>query len=89
MSLSKSSKVTAIEVSPLKVISYEISTTIEENGNSIGSGLTRSSIYPGQSPLPEGLPSEVANVANALWTQEVIAEYNAVEASQAPAEDPA
>ncbi len=63
------------EILPSKVIQVRTTTVVEEDGVELGRSHHRHDIYPGQDVTGE--VQEVQDIANALWTDEVIAAYQA------------
>ena len=87
MSLAKTTTVDQITVTENGVVLYREATRILEDGNEISKQYHRTSLTPGQDLT--GQPSNVVAIANAAWTPEVIAAYQAEQAAQAARMQPA
>ena len=80
MSLTKETQVDQITVSEQNIVLYREVTRILENGEEISKKYHRTSLVPGQDITNQ--PANVIAVCNAVWTAEVIAEYQARQTSQ-------
>ena len=80
MSLTKETQVDQITVAEQNIVLYREVTRILEDGQEISKKYHRTSLVPGQDLT--GLPANVIAVCNAVWTAEVIAEYQARQTSQ-------
>ena len=78
MSLEKTKSVDQITVTENGVILYREATRILEDGIELSKTFHRTSLTPGQDLT--GQPSNVVAIANAAWTPEVIAAYQAEQA---------
>ena len=94
MSLTKTTTVDQITVTENGTILYREATRIMEDGNQISQTYHRSSLTPGQDLT--GVPANVVAICNTVWTADVVAAYQAVQAAaaaeraaQQPAEQPA
>ena len=70
MSLTKETKVDEITITEKKIVLYRQVTKILEDGKVISTSYHRNSLVPGSSL--EDVPSDVANVCNVVWTQDII-----------------
>ena len=70
------------EILPNQVIQIRTTTVVEEDGAELGRSHHRHTIYPGQDVTGE--VQEVQDIANALWTDAVIAAYQASVAADDP-----
>jgi archaellum component FlaF (FlaF/FlaG flagellin family) len=75
MSLTKTTNVDQITVTENGIVLYREATRILENGNEISKSFHRTSLTPGQSLTDQ--PAQVVAIAQAAWTADVIAAYNA------------
>jgi DNA-binding transcriptional LysR family regulator len=83
MSLTKTTTVDQITVTENGIVLYREATRIMEDGNQISQTYHRTSLTPGQSLT--GQPANVAAIAQAAWTPEVVAAYQAaMETAQRP-----
>ena len=82
MSLTKNTSVDQITVTEDGTVLYREATRIMENGNEISKTYHRSSLTPGQDLT--GIPANVAAICTVVWTEEVIAAYQAQMAAQQP-----
>jgi hypothetical protein len=73
MSITKTTTVDQITVTENGIILYREATRIMEDGNKISQTFHRTSLIPGQNL--DGLPSNVIDICNVVWTQEVITAY--------------
>ena len=80
MSLTKSTVIDQITVCENGIILYREATRIMEDGNQISQTYHRSSLTPAQDLT--GVPANVVAICNTVWTEEVIAAYQAAEASR-------
>jgi len=79
MSLTKTTTVDQITVTENGIVLYREATRIMEDGNEISKTYHRSSLTPAQDLT--GVPANVVAICNAAWTAEVIAAYQAAQAS--------
>ena len=79
MSLTKTTTVDQITVTENGIVLYREATRIMEDGNEISKTYHRTSLTPGQSLA--GQPANVVAIAQAAWTAEVIAAYEAAQAA--------
>jgi hypothetical protein len=77
MSLTKQAVIDQITVTENGVILYREATRIMEDGNQISQTYHRTSLTPGQDLT--GQPANVVAIAQAAWTAEVIAAYEAAQ----------
>ena len=63
------------EILPNQVIQIRVATVVEEDGVELGRSYHRHVVHPGDDVTGE--VAEVQAIANALWTDEVIAAYQA------------
>jgi hypothetical protein len=76
MSLEKIKKIDKIEiVGDYKILQVREAIVVEENGVELSSSYHRWSFTPGDDVSSQ--PDEIKNIANLLWTQEIIDAYNA------------
>ena len=76
MAITKTQKVDKIEVvGDYKLVQVRQATVIEEDGVELTRSFHRYTLAPGDSL--EGQPTDVASIANAVWTEEVINAYSA------------
>ena len=80
MSLTKTTNVDQILVQENGVVLYRQATKILENDVEISKQYHRSSLTPAQDLT--GVPANVVAICNTVWTAEVIAAYQAQQASQ-------
>ena len=80
MSLTKTTNVDQITVTENGIILFREATRIMEDGNEISKTYHRTSLTPGQDLT--GQPANVVAIANAAWTAEVVAAYQAQVAAQ-------
>ena len=83
MSLTKQAVIDQITVTENGVIFYREATKIMEDGKELSKTYHRSSLTPAQDLT--GVPANVVAICNTAWTAEVIAAYQAAEASRTPA----
>ena len=81
MSLTKQTVVDQITVTENGIVLYRKATRIMEDGNQISQTYHRSSLTPAQDLT--GVPANVVAICNTVWTAEVIAAYQAVQAAEA------
>lgn len=83
MSLTETTNVDQITVCEDGVVLYREATRVLRDGVEIAKTYHRSSLLPGQDLT--GVPQNVADICNLVWTQDVIDAYNAqVAANQLP-----
>jgi len=75
MAITKETIVDQITVSENGIILYREATKIIEDGVELTKKYHRTSLTPGQDLT--GQPAQVAAIANTVWTEEVIAAYEA------------
>lgn len=75
MALTKETVVDQITVTENGIVLYREATTIKEDGEEISKKYHRTSLTPGQDLA--GQPAQVVAIAQAAWTPEVIAAYQA------------
>jgi hypothetical protein len=75
MALIEKTKVDQIEVTEGNYIQVRTATIIEKDGTELTRTFHRCSFYPGSDVSNEDL--KVQAIANAIWTEEVIAKYQA------------
>ena len=81
MAIEKVKVVDQITVTENGIILYREATKIIENGVELTKTYHRTSLTPGQDLT--GQPAQVAAIANTVWTEEVVAAYQAqLQASQ-------
>ena len=78
MSITKSTTVDQITVTENGIVLYREATRIIEDGNLLTQTYHRTSLTPGQDLT--GQPEKVVAIAQAAWTPEVIAAYQASQA---------
>ena len=71
------------EILPNQVIQIRTTTVVEEDGVELARSHHRHTVHPGEDVSGEA--QEVQDIAAALWTDEVIAAYNASIAESDPA----
>lgn len=82
MALTKTTNVDQITTTENGIVLYREATCIMENGNQISQTYHRTSLTPAQDLTD--VPSNVAAICNVVWTDEVVATYQAaVEAEKA------
>jgi len=79
MALTKSVAVDQITVTENGVVLYREATRILEDGVELSKTFHRSSLVPGQDV--SGVPVNVQAICSAAWTAEVVAAFNAANAS--------
>lgn len=80
MTITKSTAVDQITVTENGIVLYREATRVVEDGNEIAKTYHRTSLVPGQDLT--GQPAQVTAIAQAAWTPEVIAAYQAQVAEQ-------
>ena len=80
MSLTKQTVIDQITVTENGIILYREATRIMEDGVQLSQTYHRSSLTPAQDLT--GVPANVVAICNTVWTAEVIAAYQAAEASR-------
>ena len=81
MSLTKTTTVDQITVTENGIVLYREATRVVEDGNEIAKTYHRNSLTPGQDLT--GQPANVVAIAQAAWTAEVVAAYQAAQAEAA------
>jgi hypothetical protein len=79
MSLTKTTVIDQITVQENGIILYREATRIMEDGNQISQTYHRSSLTPAQDLT--GVPANVVAICNTVWTEAVIAAYQAAQAA--------
>ena len=79
MALTKETVVDQITVTENGIVLYREATRIMEDGNQLSQTYHRTSLTPGQNLT--GQPANVVAIAQAAWTSEVIAAYEAAQAA--------
>ena len=82
MSLTKQAVIDQITVTENGVIFYREATKIMEDGKELSKTYHRSSLYPAQDLT--GVPANVVAICNTVWTEAVIAAYQAAQESTTP-----
>jgi DNA-binding transcriptional LysR family regulator len=77
MSLTKITTIDQITVTENGKVFYREATSILEDGNELSKTYHRSSLTPAQDLT--GVPANVIAICNTVWTQEVIAAYQAAQ----------
>jgi hypothetical protein len=77
MSLTKTTTVDQITVTENGIVLYREATRIMEDGNELTKTYHRTSLTPGQDLT--GQPEKVVAIAQAAWTPEVVAAYEAAQ----------
>lgn len=85
MALEKTTSVDQITVTENGIVLFREATRIMEDGNEISKTYHRTSLTPGQDLT--GQPANVVAIANAAWTSEVVAAYEAAQAAAAAARE--
>lgn len=83
MSLTETKVIDQITVTENGIVLYREATRITKDGEQIAQTFHRTSLIPGQDLT--GQPANVAAIAQAAWTPEVVAAYEAQVAAQAAA----
>jgi hypothetical protein len=81
MSLTKETVIDQITVNENGIILYREATRIMEDGVQLSQTYHRSSLTPAQDLT--GIPANVVAICNTVWTAEVVAAYQAVQAAAA------
>ena len=79
MSLTKQTVIDQITVTENGIILYREATRIMEDGNQLSQTYHRSSLTPAQDL--RGVPTNVVAICNTVWTESVIAAYQAAQAA--------
>jgi DNA-binding transcriptional LysR family regulator len=79
MSLTKTTVVDQVTVTENGTVLYREATRIMEDGNELSKTYHRSSLTPAQDLT--GVPSNVVAICNTVWTTEVVAAYQAAQAT--------
>jgi len=79
MSLTKTTVIDQITVTENGIVLYREATRIMEDGNQISQTYHRSSLTPAQDLT--GVPTNVVAICNTVWTESVIAAYQAAQAA--------
>jgi hypothetical protein len=82
MSLTKTTAVDQITVTENGIILYREATRIMEDGKELSKSYHRSSLTPAQDLT--GVPANVVAICNTVWTEAVIAAYQAAQESVTP-----
>ena len=82
MSLTKTTAIDQITITENGLIMYREATRIMEDGNQISQTYHRSSLTPAQDLT--GVPANVVAICNTVWTEAVIAAYQAAQESTTP-----
>jgi hypothetical protein len=80
MALTETIKVDQVELTEVNTIQVRTATIIERDGTEISRSFHRHVVAPGDNVTNED--PKVQAIANAIWTEEVIAAYQALIASQ-------
>ena len=80
MSLTKVTVIDQITIAENGIILYREATRIMEDGNQISQTYHRSSLTPAQDLT--GVPANVVAICNTVWTEAVIAAYQAAQETQ-------
>ena len=81
MAITKQTVVDQITVTENGIVLYREATRVIEDGEQIAQTYHRTSLTPGQDLT--GQPANVVAIANAAWTAEVVAAYEAAQAEAA------
>ena len=76
MALTETTKIDQIEVTQLNTIQVRVANTIEKDGVEVAKTYQRHVLAPGEDVSNED--PKVQAIANAIWTEEVIAAYQAL-----------
>jgi hypothetical protein len=76
MALTETTKIDQIELTAINTIQVRTATVIERDGTEISRGIHRHVVSPGDDISNED--PKVQAIANAIWTEEVIAAYQAL-----------
>jgi hypothetical protein len=82
MSLTKTTVIDQITIAENGIILFREATRIMEDGNQISQTYHRSSLTPAQDLT--GVPANVVAICNTVWTEAVIAAYQAAQESTTP-----
>jgi hypothetical protein len=82
MSLTKQMVIDQITIAENGTVLYREATRIMEDGNQISQTYHRSSLTPAQDLT--GVPTNVVAICNTVWTEAVIAAYQAAQESVTP-----
>ena len=82
MSLTKQTVIDQITIAENGIVLYREATRIMEDGNQISQTYHRSSLTPAQDLT--GVPANVVAICNTVWTEAVIAAYQAAQESTTP-----
>ena len=82
MALTETNNIDQITVTENGIVLYREATRVLRDGVEIAKTYHRSSLTPGQDLT--GVPQNVADICNLVWTQDVIDAYNAQVAANAP-----
>ena len=80
MSFTKQIVIDQITIAENGIILYREATRIMEDGNQISQTFHRSSLTPAQDLT--GIPANVVAICNTVWTDAVVAAYQAAEAAR-------
>ena len=80
MAITKTTNIDQITVTENGIVLYREATRIMEDGNQISQAYHRTSLIPAQDLT--GQPANVVAICNAAWTAEVVAAYQAAQASR-------
>lgn len=86
MALTETTTVDQITVTENGTVLYREATRVLRDGEQIAQTYHRTSLYPGQDMT--GQPANVVAIAQAAWTPEVIAAYEAAQAAAEAARNP-
>ena len=81
MPLTETKTIDQITVTQNGIVLYREATSVVEDGNTIAKTYHRTSLIPGQDLT--GQPANVVAIAQAAWTAEVVAAYQAAQAEAA------
>ena len=79
MAITKTTNIDQITVTENGIVLYREATRIMEDGNQISQAYHRTSLIPAQDLT--GQPANVVAICNAAWTAEVVAAYQAAQAT--------
>ena len=82
MSLTKQMVIDQITIAENGIVLYREATRIMEDGNQLSQTYHRSSLTPAQDLT--GVPANVVAICNTVWTEAVIAAYQAAQESVTP-----
>jgi hypothetical protein len=86
MAITKSTAVDQVTVTQNGIVLYREATSVVEDGNTIAKTYHRTSLTPGQDLT--GQPANVQAIAQAAWTPDVVAAYEAAQAEAAARMNP-